>query len=462
MTLNNSLRLITLAFVLRAGLALLAYFFLPQLGYDTETQQAGYLFFDAFRRDGQAWLLAQSGQPLWLAFSGEYASDQYGGLLWLSAALYRLIGFHAPWAISLLAALVGTLGVFFVHASARRLFNEKAALWAGLVFAVYPESVLLGASQMREPFLITFLAMGFEGFLRWRELHTRRSLGWLAAGLLGLMFISPGFAALLVVICAGWAWLDGGRKIHWSWLAAAGGVLILALVGLALSWEGLVSATDGPLGVFGGWIRETVKWNAFTLQASSGIVQLLFESLPPMLVMPFVAAYGLLQPVLPAVLIEPAAPFWQTLGILRALGWYALLPLLGFAPFAAFGDTTNPRLRRLMLWLGLAFWAWAIIASVRGGGDQWDNPRYRTIFLPWASLLAVYAFSQIRGLAGRWFWRILAVIGIILVVFGHWYLYRYFQIGFNLGIRNTLAAAFALSALLVGGDWLWQRIRRRG
>lgn len=459
---NKPLLLFTLALLLRAGLALLAYTSLPQLGYDSETQQAGYLFYDAFRRDGQAWLLAQSGEPLTLAFSGEYASDQYGGLLWLSAALYRLVGVHAPWLVSLLAALVASLGVFFVYASARRLLNEKAALWAGLVFAVYPESVLLGASQMREPFIITFLAMGFDGFLRWREAHTRRSLGWLAAGLLGLLFISPGFAALLLVNCAGWAWLDGGRKIHLGWLAAAGGVLGLSLLGLALSWEGLVSATDGPLGVFGGWIRETIKWNAFTLQSSSGIVQLLFESLPPPLVMPFVAIYGLLQPVLPAALIEPAVPFWQTLGILRALGWYVLLPLLGFAPFAAFGDSGNPRLRRLMLWLGLAFWVWAVIASVRGGGDQWDNPRYRAIFLPWISLLAVYAFMQIRGLAGRWFWRILAVVGIILVVFGQWYVFRYLQVGFNFGIRNTLAAAFALSILLVGGDWLWQRFRRRG
>ncbi len=198
------------------------------------------------------------------------------------------------------------------------------------------------------------------------------------------------------------------------------------------------------------------------LKSSSGIVQLLFESLPPVLAIPFVAVYGLLQPVLPAALIEPAIPFWQTLGIFRALGWYLLFPFIGFAPFAAQKDSAQPRLARQMLWLAVVFWVWAFIAAMRGGGDQWDNPRYRIIVLPWLSLLAVYAWSQIRGRAGRWFWRIVAVVGIILLVFGHWYLFRYYQLGFNLGIRNTLAAAFALAILFIGGDWLWQKIKQTG
>jgi hypothetical protein len=71
------------ALVLRLALGVTFRLVLPSAGYDTETQNAGYLFFDAFRRDTQAWDLARSDQPLWRAFDKSYATDQYGGLLGL-------------------------------------------------------------------------------------------------------------------------------------------------------------------------------------------------------------------------------------------------------------------------------------------------------------------------------------------------------------------------------------------
>ena len=72
------------------------------------------------------------------------------------------------------------------------------------------------------------------------------------------------------------------------------------------------------------------------------------------------------------------------------------------------------------------------------------------------ALLAAQAFYAIKS---RWFWRIVAVEIIILLVFGHWYSWRYLGIGFNLGIRNTLAIAIGLAVLVVLGDWLWQRFK---
>ena len=67
--------IILLAFLLRLGLGLTASMLLPQVGYaDSKPQQAGYLFFDAYRRDSQAWDLAQSGKPLSRAFDQKYAA----------------------------------------------------------------------------------------------------------------------------------------------------------------------------------------------------------------------------------------------------------------------------------------------------------------------------------------------------------------------------------------------------
>jgi hypothetical protein len=492
---KRSIYLITLfAFLLRFGLGVAASSLLPRVGYESKPQQAGYLFFDAYRRDSQAWDLAQSSKPLLRAFDDKFSSDQYGGLLWMSAFIYRYLsaGSHQPLLVVLLAALMGSLGVIFVFLTARRLTGERSRIptLSALIFAFYPEAILLGASQMREPFLMTFIAMAFYGLTEWQATRKKSPWVWISIALAGMLFISPGFVVVTLVALAGWYYFSGSaagtsveRKIPWQVVAGALGLLILALLVVAASWESLVAAKgSGLFGVIGNWARATARWNAYLLGRSSGIVQLLFQALPPALALPFVAGYGVLQPVLPAVILEPGIPFWQTLGIFRALGWYLLLPLIAFAPIAvgrlSAGSTrktvkapiskasvqTSARVSdgthaRAWLWLSLVVWVWIFIAALRGGGDQWDNPRYRVILLAWMAPLAALALSQIRTTAGRWFWRICGVEAIILLVFGHWYSWRYLGFGFNFGIRNTLVIAIGLSVLVVLGDWLWQRFR---
>jgi hypothetical protein len=466
--------LILLAFALRLGLATFSYFYLPQIGYESKTQQAGYLFFDAFHRDTQAWDLAQSGKPLAKAFDQKFSSDQYGGLLWISAFVYRYLSgtTHQPLLIVFLAALIGSLGGVFVYLAAKLIADDRTALLSALLFLFYPESILFGASQMREPFLMTFIAMAFYGLVEWQALR-QPSEGskplegflpwfWIGLALAGMLFISPGFVLVSLVTAAGWLYFsDSERKIPWQVIAIATGIFVIAFVALSLSWDSLVTAkSSGIMGVIGSWARETAKWNAYVLGRSSGIVQLLFEALPPALATPFVAIYGILQPVLPAALIEPAVPFWQVLGIIRALGWYLLLPFVAFAPFAA-GKMPNGQSKRRWVWLSVVVWVWILIAAVRGGGDQWDNPRYRVILLAWQAILAAQAFFALKSPTRRWFWRIVAVEAVILVTFGHWYLYRYLSIGFNLGIRNTLAIAIGLAVLLVAGDWFWEKYKIR-
>jgi len=63
---------------------------LPVWGYDTEQQNAGYLFQDAFMRDTASWQVADSGESLLTVFSEEFSEDQYGGMAFLSAVAYRL------------------------------------------------------------------------------------------------------------------------------------------------------------------------------------------------------------------------------------------------------------------------------------------------------------------------------------------------------------------------------------
>lgn len=452
--------ILAVAFALRLGLGVGAYILEPIIGYDNEVNKAGYLFTDAYNRDGEAWQLAVSSNALITAFDEKLVSDQYGVLLGMSALTYRTLSpdAHRPLLVTLLAALFGALGAAFVWGAGQRLRDESFAKIAALVFAFFPEAILLGASQMREPFLMTFIALAFYGLVEWQA--TRQRINWLWIGLaLTGMLISPGFILITLIGAAGWLYFSqSGRRMPWQAVVAALIVFALALVLLSLSWSSLVAVkTGGPLGVIADWARETVKWNKEILERSSGIVQVVLQNSPSALHLPFIAIYGLLQPVLPAVIFDESTPFWQIIGIVRSVGWYLMLPVLAYAPFAT--SKMDGAEKKRWLWLALLMWAWALIAALRGGADQWDNPRYRVILLGWQALVIAQTLFALKATRGRWLFRILTVEAVMLVVFTHWYTYRKLGIGFNLGIRNTIVLALSLSILLVLGDWLIKKWR---
>ncbi len=132
------LTLTILAAVLRLALGVFWFLALPEWGYDNEVQQAGYVMRDPFERDTDAWELAQSDQSLSVAFQGS-AYDQYGGLLYLSALVYRYFGIdsHQPLLIVVVTATFSALAVLYTWAFARRQWGEKVALLAAWFIALY-------------------------------------------------------------------------------------------------------------------------------------------------------------------------------------------------------------------------------------------------------------------------------------------------------------------------------------
>jgi hypothetical protein len=450
------------AFLIRILVAVLLTLLLPMFGYsDSPTQQAGYLYFDAQRRDTQAWQLAQSDAAIASAFGKGLVSDQYGGLLALSASVYRYASpdAHRPLLVIVVAALFAALGAAFTYRAAQKRWGDSFAASSAWIVALFPDAVMLGSSQMREPFLITFIAMAFHGLTEWQASHSARGALWIGLGMLGMLLISPGLILITLIALAGWAWFSGDHKqISWKVLAVLIAVFAIGVFALAYAWGGAVATTAGPFAVIGAWIKEATKWSLHTTRQASGIVQLVFESIPSWLHLPFLAIYGIAQPVLPAALIEDSNSLWRVIGVTRSLGWYALLPLLMYALFAARRNAETHQ-RRFWLWMFAVVWAWVIIASVRGGGDQWDNPRYRDILLVFQSYLAVYAWRQFRASGDRWLWRILAIEIVSVLIFTNWYLWRYLDMGFPFGARQTILLALGLAILIPLGDWLIERRR---
>jgi hypothetical protein len=471
--------LIALTFFLRLAVGLTLYLALPVYGHDDDDDHAGYVFTDAHKRDDQAWTLASSDHPILDAFRRKYASDQYGGLLAFYAFIYRYASQDAqrPLLLILLSAFFAALAVPFLWKAVSQVFGENVAWAATWIFTLYPESLLLGASTMREPYLLTFSAFALWGFVNYfgvQELaldgepsdSKKNGLTWLGIGLIGMLLVSPVVALVTIVIFAGWLFFGNeNRQISWK---AVVFILGLFLLSSSLNRSGQFVATS-PLHVINDWLKSAVKWDAYQLERGSGWVQKIFDESPAWIRLPFVTIYGIFQPVLPASFIHPTKLIWAIISFLRGLGWYALLPML-ILPFgAAAGSKRRPateggiegsgKTRNLILWLSLITWIWILLAALRGGGDLYDNPRYRTILFLWQAILAGYVWVWWRETRNAWFLRVFACEVVFLLVFTQWYASRYIKLGVQLPFVVMIALIVGLWGVIFAAGWWWDRRR---
>jgi hypothetical protein len=203
--------MVILAFVLRLGSGLVLQWALPRFAYNSPIELAGYVFADASVRDTQAWVLASSNASLGSAFEQEFISDQYGGLLALSAGIYRIFSpdAHRSYLIIILAAAAAALGVPFLWTAFRRKWGESTATVAGWIMVLFPESILLGSAQMREPFMISLAAIAFWSVLSWKLARRKTTLilSFIAA-MLGLLLFSSRMALPVLAVCAVWFLLE--------------------------------------------------------------------------------------------------------------------------------------------------------------------------------------------------------------------------------------------------------------
>lgn len=458
--------MVALAFGLRFIGGVTTYLALPVYGHaGDEEQSAGFTYTDAYRRDGQAWELASSDRPILDAFNSRYAYDQYGGLLAFSAFIYRYLSpdAHRVLMLVLASALMGALGLPFLWKAVHLLWGEKAAVASGWVFALYPESLLLGGVAMREPYLHAFSAFCLWGFVNWQTYRDNKSLAWLGLGILGMLLVSPSIALVTLIILGGWLYFSSERgRIPW-WVVAILVIVFLAgmfLLSSALDRQGNLGG-GSPLGVIQNFIRESFKWNVYKIEEGSGWVQKLFDEMPGWLQLPFVMVYGILQPVLPAILIAPTEVIWKVIGILRAAGWYAMLPALMLS-FWAVASPVAEKKRSILLWLSFMVWGWVLFTALRGGGDQWDNPRYRTILFMWQAILAGHVWVWWQETRNAWVGRVITMEVVLILIFAQWYANRYLHIGFQLPFAAMVMLILGLWGGIIGyGLWRDKKAHRR-
>jgi len=433
------------AILLRLVLGVFWFWALPVWGYPNETQQAGYIMYDPYLRDGHAWDLAQSGQSLFEAFRGYSPHDQYGGLLFISAWVYRAAGFsdHIPQLMLVITSTVSGLGVLYVWGFTQRMWGNHAAKWAAVGLALYPEAVLLGSAHMREAFTITLgVVLAFLLVRFWRE----RKLGDAAVfilliGLTGAItwaYVLQ-LVFVLVLLSLGMAWDKlSTLKLSRVQLLGAGAAGALSVAGSVYLWRILEK-----MGGFQGYLTE----------AYSGMVQAIFSRTPEFLHTPFLLGYGIVRPLLPAAIISQSdSVFWRVIAIWRALGWSVLLALLVYALFQIIRQRVWFRPAG-MLFFGNLFVM--LVAAYRAGGDLWDNPRYRAGFAAFQLALAAWSLHQQRKQQDPWLRRVVTLVLIQVFWLMIWYLARNTAVPWPVGkAMNMVGLGFVVSGLYLLWEWV--------
>lgn len=435
--------LLLVAFFVRVFLGFFIYIALPQIGFDKDVENAGYAYSDAYLRDTQAFEWARGDEPLYRIFSSEDTADQYGGLQFLSASLYRYFSVDEPRPMftTILGALVMSVGLAFLHDALKRRWGAQVALVAAWFYALYPEGVLLGSAQMREPFLIGFFCIAFWAVVTWRE-KTGEKL---------LYFILPMAASLLMslpfgMILAGMLLLFG----FIDWLSEQTAPRTRKVGFILLAFAALAALVAGWM-----WVKPTIYYDAFMTRANSGFVTVLMERMAERWHIPLITFYGFTQPFLPGALTDPSLPFWRSTAIIRALGWWFVIPFMLYGFFAVW--KARPRADRWgLVFIVLALSAWILVSSIRAGGDLWDNPRYRSLLIPWFALLVGWCWQHMRQGHLAWFLRWVAVELLFFTVFFLWYLHRYLVIKNYLDFFDMIRIIVAGSALIILSGLLWE------
>jgi hypothetical protein len=430
-----------IAFLIRIGIGIWLTISIPVNGFDTDVQNAGYIYSDAYERDRVSYMVAFPDR--WDNFDpAKYQGmDQYGGLTAISAGIYRVFSsdIQRPLLIVFLSAFFMSLGILFLWRAIDACGTERIAFFACIVMAVYPEGIILGSSQMREPLLVGLAAITFWMTIVF-SMGSRRLL---------LLIL---FLFLSILTC--WISLPGGLVIL---MVEVGYLFIKAINDEPLSrqkWT-LFFAFAGFLlvSVIAGWIwlKDTLYYDSYVTESESGLIAYILEIVGEGLRFPFVLLYGLIQPVLPAALVYPTLPIWKVIAIFRAVGWYVAIPFVIYSIFAVYRFSKRERSWGLF-WLVAILVVWIFVSSARAGGDLWDNPRYRAIFLPWLALIIGWVWDQITRAKAPWFWRIVIIEGVFVILFTNWYITRKIGAGVHIPIQYLLISfvLFTIGVIVVG------------
>jgi hypothetical protein len=133
------------------------------------------------------------------------------------------------------------------------------------------------------------------------------------------------------------------------------------------------------------------------------------------------------------------------------------MPFLLYAPMAAI---RNKGWRSLPTYLSILVWISALLASYRGTGDQWDNPRYRAVFLAAQVALAGWAWINAEKVDSPWLKRTFVLVGVSTLLFTVWYGFRYNLVP-DFSVLHAVGVVGGFIVLFLSGSILYDVFQAR-
>ncbi|NIS83335.1 MAG: hypothetical protein GTO14_24770 [Anaerolineales bacterium] len=236
--------------------------------------------------------------------------------------------------------------------------------------------------------------------------------------------ISPPYAVgILGIVALIWLWEGRAGIFQTRWLLfGLIGFALVAIVFVVRSWSTIGDLSGSGLEVLISWWESLgASWHLDEIWAQSDWTRHFLRSFPVWAQFPLIVLYGVFRPFLPGALIDSGAPLWRIIAIWRGMGWFTLLPILVYAPLTAI---RHAGWRSLPAVLSVMVWGSTLIASFRGAGDQWDNPRYRVAFIALQAALVGWAWVNARETQNPWLRRIMLLAGLVTALFTLWYAFR--------------------------------------
>jgi hypothetical protein len=283
---------------------------------------------------------------------------------------------------------------------------------------------------------------------------------WLVSfslGVLALLIFHPPMSVVCLLVIFGLLLLEPGIRSKWKYILLFAGFTLVGLAIMVTVWNRLPALSSmNPMDTILQWLRLNFNFQTHISERSSGMMQKLLRSLGGQWALPVVLGYGALQPVLPAVLVDPGEWIWRVINTIRSAGWYMLAPTVLFSGFSAFRTKFGKPCWRF-LWLFLVCLVWLGVAAAVAGGDQWDNPRYRSLFIPWMAILAAWGWHN----RTVWLYRLWVAVGLSVMVFLEWYISRYYSALPHFDVRFTIVFAGISAVGFLAGSLVWDFFKRK-
>ncbi|MEK8089288.1 glycosyltransferase family 39 protein [Thermithiobacillus plumbiphilus] len=353
-------------------------------------------------------------------FNGELRPDKPILNYWVMAGMTRILGFN-EWGLRAGAVLFGALLVLLVAWQARRLFDARTGLIAGILAATALHSQVIFRAAVPDPLLIFFSSLGLLSWINgYLHAETRRRDYLISYAALGLAVLAKGPIGLLLpglIIVLFLAWRRDLPHL-WRETHLALGIPLFLLI--ALPWYGLV------------WWQSEGQW----LSQFLGTHNLSRFSNP---------MEGHRGPVFFYLLTLPLA----------LLPWSILLPQALVAPFRQYGPRmieAAPAQAFLLLW-ALVWIAFFSLAATKLPNYIW--PAYPPLFIliAWRMTQALRGELPFQKAGLALSFTVLLLIGVALSVAGELYLPKSIP-----GITNLwlLGLPFGLAGL-AGLLLIWRR-----